>query len=227
MNKKHALVTGASSGIGLAIATTLLEDHWQVTGVSRSQPAINHPDFTSIQADLMDSTQLIHHLQAVTAVDAFIHAAGKMTASPLGRLDLQESQTLWHLHVHVAELLANTLVTQMKTGGRIVLIGSRTSRGVAGRSQYVATKSAMIGMVRSWAAELAPRGITANIIAPGATETPMLKDPERQQSPPKLPPIGRYIQPQEIAEYVKFIVSPQADAITGQELVICGGASLA
>jgi NAD(P)-dependent dehydrogenase (short-subunit alcohol dehydrogenase family) len=107
-----------------------------------------------------------------------------------------------------------------------VLLGSRTSGGAAGRSQYVATKSAMIGMVRSWAAELAPRGITANIVAPGATETPMLQQPGRASSPPRLPPIGRYIQPQEVAGLVDFLLSPAAAAITGQQLVMCGGASL-
>ncbi|MDW6004767.1 SDR family NAD(P)-dependent oxidoreductase [Vibrio mangrovi] len=226
MKKRHALVTGASSGIGLAIVTTLLNDGWRVTGLSRTAPEIHHPDFTTIRVDLMNTAQLLHSLEDITTIDALIHAAGKMTSAPLGQLNLPESQTLWHLHIHVAELLANTLVPKMGSGGRIILIGSRTSRGVAGRSQYVATKSAMVGMVRSWAAELATKGITANIIAPGATETPMLADPQRQQSPPKLPPIGRYIQPQEVAEYVRYIASPHAGAITGQELVICGGASL-
>ena len=126
----------------------------------------------------------------------------------------------------VAEILANELVPQLTKGGRIVLLGSRTSTGAAGRSQYVSTKSAMKGMVRSWAAELAPRGITANIVAPGATNTPMLNMPGRESSPPKLPPIGRYIQPQEVAALIGFLLSPAADAMTGQELVLCGGASL-
>lgn len=64
----------------------------------------------------------------------------------------------------------------------------------------------MIGMVRSWAAELAPRGITVNIVAPGATEAPMLNQPGRQSSPPKLPPIGRFIQPQEVADLVCYML---------------------
>jgi NAD(P)-dependent dehydrogenase (short-subunit alcohol dehydrogenase family) len=84
----------------------------------------------------------------------------------------------------------------------------------------------MVGMARSWAAELAPKGITVNVIAPGATETPMLLQPGRASSPPKLPPMGRYIRPEEVAALAGFVLSPAADAITGQELVICGGASL-
>lgn len=105
-------------------------------------------------------------------------------------------------------------------------IGSRTSRGAAGRSQYVATKAAMVGMIRSWAAELAPRGITANVVAPGATQTPMLSSPGRETSPPKCPPLGRLIRPEEVAGLVNFLLSEEAAAITGQEIAICGGASL-
>ena len=80
--------------------------------------------------------------------------------------------------------------------------------------------------VRSIAAELAPRGITVNIVAPGATDTPMLRDPKRASVAPKLPPIGRMIQPEEVAATVAFLLSPMAGAITGQTIIICGGASL-
>ena len=81
-------------------------------------------------------------------------------------------------------------------------------------------------MVRSWAMELAPRGITANVVAPGATETPMLTQPGREASNPVMPPIGRLIKPQEVAALVGFLLQPEAGAITGQEMVMCGGASL-
>ncbi|MDE8556536.1 SDR family NAD(P)-dependent oxidoreductase [Pantoea vagans] len=221
-----ALVTGASSGIGQAIVAHLLDEGWQVTGLSRS--AINRADtgWQSHQIDISDSAALQALLDKLPVPQAVIHAAGMMQAAPLGELDLNISTRLWQLHVATAEQLANHFAPRMSAGGRIVLLGSRTSGGASGRSQYVATKSAMIGMVRSWAAELAPRGITANIVAPGATETPMLKQPDRASSPPRLPPIGRYIQPQEVAGLVNFLLSPAAAAITGQQLVMCGGASL-
>lgn len=223
---RHALVTGVSSGIGAAIADHLLQQGWQVTGFSRTPVQKDHPAFTSVSVDLLDANLLKQALLAMTKVDALVHAAGMMAAAPLGELDEEQSARLWYLHVQVAQIMANALLPQMAQGDRILLIGSRTSRGAANRSQYVSTKAAMVGMARSWAAELAPKGITVNVIAPGATETPMLQQPGRTSSPPKLPPMGRYIKPEEVAALAGFVLSPAADAITGQELVICGGASL-
>ncbi|POD93388.1 SDR family NAD(P)-dependent oxidoreductase [Pectobacterium odoriferum] len=219
---KHALITGSSSGIGAAITQKLLAEGWRVTGLSRKPGNYSHPNFTHRAVDIMDTPALTAMLDEITQVDAVIHAAGIMKAAPLGQLSLEDGETLWRLHINAAQVL----VDKLPLGGRIVLLGSRTSSGSAGRSQYVTTKSAMIGMARSWAAELAPRGITVNIVAPGATETPMLTMPGRQSSPPKLPPIGRFIQPQEVADLVGYLLSPSAAAITGQQLVMCGGASL-
>ncbi|CAE1142059.1 SDR family NAD(P)-dependent oxidoreductase [Serratia rhizosphaerae] len=224
--RRHALVTGASSGIGAAIVQQLLDDGWQVTGLSRRDAVREQAGYRSRQVDLCDSGALAATLSDLPPPQAVVHAAGMMHAAPLGELDAAASRWLWQLHVLAAETLVTTLAPNMSAGGRIVLLGSRTSRGAAGRSQYAATKAAMVGMVRSWAAELAPRGITANVVAPGATQTPMLEQPGRQSSPPKLPPIGRYIQPQEVAALVAFLLSAPAAAITGQEMVICGGASL-
>lgn len=222
----HAVVTGASSGIGEAIVSWLLERGWQVTGLARSRVERTHPAFLSLQVDLSDEQALRQVLAETETPQAVIHAAGMMAAAPLGELEATTSQRLWRLHVQAAETLVNHFAPQLQPGGRIVVIGSRTSRGAAGRSQYVATKAALVGMVRSWAAELAPRGITANVVAPGATQTPMLSAPGRESSPPNVPPIGRLIAPQEVAALVGFVLSQDAAAITGQELVICGGASL-
>jgi NAD(P)-dependent dehydrogenase (short-subunit alcohol dehydrogenase family) len=123
-------------------------------------------------------------------------------------------------------VLADALAPRMSAGGRIVLVGSRAADGAAARSQYAATKAGLVGMARSWAIELAPRGITVNVIAPAATDTPMLHDPARSGEQPVKPPIGRFVRPQEVAALAAFLLSADAAAITGQQLVICGGASL-
>jgi 3-oxoacyl-[acyl-carrier protein] reductase len=109
---------------------------------------------------------------------------------------------------------------------RIVLIGSRAVRGVIAKSQYGAAKAALTALARGWAKELVGRGITVNVVAPAATDTGMLVDPERAAISPEIPPLGRLIRPDEAAALVGYLLSPAATAITGQEIMICGGSSL-
>jgi NAD(P)-dependent dehydrogenase (short-subunit alcohol dehydrogenase family) len=223
--RPHALVTGASSGIGAAIVERLLRDGWQVTGVSRRPARFDNPAFRHLPLDLSDVDAIAEALADVTPT-ALVHAAGVLKVSRLGELSHDDGAAMWRLHVDAAERLANVFAPRLPQGGRIVFIGSRIAAGAAGRGQYAATKAALVAMARSWAAELAPRGITVNVVAPAATETPMLNDPARSDVAPKLPPIGRFVQPEEVAAAVAFLLSPEAGAITGQQLVICGGGSL-
>jgi 3-oxoacyl-[acyl-carrier protein] reductase len=225
-NSPHAVVSGVSSGIGQAIADTLLAAGWRVTGLCRSRPERTHERLHIVQTDLADPSGLPALCADMAPVDALIHAAGFMRTAPLGQLSPEDSRAMWTVHVLAAECLANALVPKMANGARIVLIGSRVAQGAATRSQYASTKSALVGMTRSWAAELAPRGITANVIAPGATDTPFLKDPARAQTQPRLPPIGRFVRPEEVAALTAFLVGPFGGAITGQHIVMCGGSSL-
>ena len=223
---RHALVTGASSGIGAAIVQRLLGEGWRVTGVSRRATGEASPLYRGLACDLADSGAREALLAELDGVDALVHAAGFLATGHLGTLDPAAQAGMWQLHVAAAEHLANALAPAMSSGGRIVLIGSRTATGSAGRSQYAATKAALVAMARSWAIELAPRGITANVVAPAATDTPMLRDPGRSAVAARLPPIGRYIEPAEVAAAVAFLLSRDAGAITGQVLTVCGGSSL-
>jgi len=225
---KHAVVTGASSGIGRAVAERLLADGWQVTGISRSAPEIAHAAFTFVQADLARGAEADRVASACGAPHALVHAAGVMRGALLGALRAEDSEAMWRLHVDAATRLANALLPRMAAAGhgRLVLIGSRTSTGVRGKSQYAASKAALVALARSWACEVVGRGVTVNVVSPSATDTAMLADPERAGTPPRLPPIGRLIRPDEVAALTTFLLSDAAAAITGQDIAICGGSSL-
>lgn len=223
---KQALVTGSSSGIGAAIARLLLADGWAVTGFDRAPAGIAAGSYTHVPVALDDGAATAAALEELGRVDALVHAAGVLRVGTLGALDEAAGALMWRLHVDAAIRLADALAPRMPEGGRIVLVGSRAAQGAAGRSQYAASKAALVGLARSWAKELAPRGITVNVIAPAATDTPMLKDPARGAATPVLPPIGRFIRPEEVAALARFLLSEAAAAITGQQIAICGGASL-
>jgi NAD(P)-dependent dehydrogenase (short-subunit alcohol dehydrogenase family) len=222
MQQKHTLVTGASSGIGAAIVTRLLASGYHVHGVARRETAFEG-NYSAYVADLECYEARAGLLKQLPPINAFVHAAGFMATGNLGELTLN---TMWALHVEAAEHLANALAPAMQRGDKLLFIGSRTATGAAGRSQYAATKAALVAMARSYAIELAPRGITANVVAPAATLTPMLQDPLRKGVAPKLPPLGRFIEPSEVAACVNFLLSNEANMITGQTLMICGGSSL-
>jgi NAD(P)-dependent dehydrogenase (short-subunit alcohol dehydrogenase family) len=223
---RHALVSGTSSGIGAAIARRLLEDGWRVTGLDVAPPPIVAEAFQARIVDLADAAQCRAVLEAVEPAEALVHAAGLMRVGTLGTLDDTIGDLLWRVHVDAAMVLADRLVSHMPQGGRIVLIGSHAARGVPGRSQYAASKAALHALARSWAAELIERGITVNVVSPATTDTPMLRDPARAAVPPVMPAIGRYVKPEEVAALVAFLLSDSAAAITGQDILICGGASL-
>jgi len=223
---RHAVVTGSSSGIGRAITEALLAAGWRVSGLDVAKAQIAHAAFRPIEVDLSSGEAIAAVSADLQDADALVHAAGVLRVGPLGQLDHGGGELMWRLHVDAAARIADAIVPAMarRRNGRVVFIGSRVAQGMPGRGQYAATKAALIAMARSWAAEVADQGV--NVVSPAATATGMLADPARAASAPRLPPIGRLIEPAEIAALVAFLLSPAAAAVTGQDIAICGGSSL-
>jgi len=227
-SKPRILVTGTSSGIGHAIAMHLLDQGYFVFGTDIATAKIVHPAFQNIPVDLTDEIAIDRMLSNLGSVDGLVHAAGVLRVNGIGHMIDTDLDLMWNIHVSALARIANVLMPRMveQNNGRVVLIGSRVAQGLAGRSQYAATKAALIAMAKSWAAEVVAQGVTVNVVSPAATQTAMLNDPGRQAASPKVPPLGRLIQPKEIASLVGYLLSPMAAAITGQDIQICGGSSL-
>lgn len=223
---RHAVVTGSSSGIGQAIAGRLLGDGWAVAGLDVSPPALAHPRFSAHAVDLADGDATARVAAVLAPAEALVHAAGIMRGGAIGEVAAGTAGLMWRIHVAAAQVLGAALLPRMAAGGRVVLIGSRAAAGAPGRADYAATKAALVGLARSWAMELLPRGITVNVIAPAATDTAMIRDPARAGIPLRLPPGGRLITPEEVAGLAAFLLSVEARSITGQTVTICAGASL-
>lgn len=227
-NKNRVLVTGTSSGIGMAVAQYLLREGCEVWGVDVSPPKISHSVFVHTHLDLTDGAALDQFLAQTGGFNALVHAAGILRVNGLGELRPGDLDLMWRIHVDALTRIANVLIPDMvrQQYGRVVLIGSRVAQGLAGRSQYAASKAALIALAKSWAAETVSQGVTVNVVSPAATQTAMISDPLRQGAAPKVPPMGRLIDPVEIASLVAYLLSPLAAPITGQDIQICGGSSL-
>ena len=142
---------------------------------------------------------------------------------------------LTQLHLGAAILIVQAVLPGMRERkfGRIVLISSRAALGLQTRTVYSATKAGMVGMARTWALELAPAGITVNVVAPGPIDdTEMFREvipagSEREAALAKSIPVGRLGRGDDVARAVMFFADPENSFVTGQVLYVCGGTSVA
>lgn len=232
-----ALVTGTSTGIGKVLCEHLLDSGHEVVAMARRKTEIEHPRLHSVSVDLTDRAATAQAAAEVTrrfAITTFVHNAGIIRPALLGEVKLEDLDALTELHLGSAITIAQAVLPTMRAlgFGRIVLLSSRGALGLATRSVYSATKAGMIGMARTWALELAPAGITVNVVAPGPIRgTEMFHavvpaESEREQKLAEAIPVKRLGTPEDVARAVDFFVDPGNGFITGQVLYVCGGASI-
>ena len=175
---KVAAVTGGSAGIGKAICENLLDKGYDVVSLSLRKPETTHSRLHSIEVDLTDRTataEAVADLMRRFDVTTVVHNAGVIRPSLLGDVKLEDLDALVALHLGCAIQLVQAALPRMRAQhfGRVVLLSSRAAVGAVTRTVYSATKAGMLGMMRTWALELAPEGITVNAVAPGPICTDM------------------------------------------------------
>jgi 3-oxoacyl-[acyl-carrier protein] reductase len=234
---RTAIVTGGSGGIGAAVAKGLLERGYRVVSLALDKPDWSHPRLEGRAVDLFDARAT----EAVAAeiardhqVTHIVHNAGVIRPNPVEQAKAADIAALAQLHLAAPLALLSAALPQMKLAGfgRVVLISSRAALGAQGRTAYSATKAGMIGMGRTWALELAPFGVTVNMVAPGPIQgTHMFHEiiqagSERETALANAIPVKRLGKPEDVANAVLFFASGEASFITGQVLYVCGGASV-
>jgi 3-oxoacyl-[acyl-carrier protein] reductase len=237
-----ALVTGASRGIGAAIARRLAADGAAAAVHCRAERVAADAVVAAIraaggraeafEADLADPARVPALFDAVETglgrVDILVNNAGVLRPTPMGAAETAAIDLLLAVNVRAPLLLASEFVRRRggARGGRIVHVGSGAGhRAFPGHAGYSAAKAALEGMARSMAAELGPRGITVNTVAPGATATDMLTDAVAARLVPQTA-LGRVGRPEDIAALVAFLASPDGEWVTGQVLDANGGLAL-
>ena len=215
-----AVVTGAASGIGAAIAAELCDRGWQVAGLDL-RPSGWH---LSLVVDVTDPDAVQQAVrsaaQQLGPVHAAVSAAGHYAIVPVAEISASDWLRMLRVHLggfmNVVHACAPAMVE--RGSGSIVAITSELAiGGGSGDSHYAAAKGAIIGAVRSLGAELAPRGLRVNAVAPGPTDTPLLPvdSPWRELAYLSTLPAGRLAAPEEIARTVAFVIE-DADFMVGE-----------
>ena len=234
---KVAIVTGASSGIGRAIAERFAEDGALVVVNHSKSPEKAQQVVIGIQAKggkalafpadmsrVSEARRLVRETVAQFGrLDILVNNAGKFMPKPMAETTEEEFDLLMALHAKGPYFAMQEAAQALKDGGRIINISTCATRmSFPGATAYLGSKAALEQYTKGLAHELAPRGITVNTVSPGFTETGMMTESYRQMGV-ELSPLKRLGLPQDIADVVAFLVSEQARWLTGQTIQVGGG----
>ncbi|MGV0741395.1 SDR family NAD(P)-dependent oxidoreductase [Mycolicibacterium sp. XJ870] len=240
LRSKSALITGGSRGIGAAIARRLAAEGADVAITYHSSPeraaaVVDAITATGAKAIALhvDSGAPDAARQAVDAVleafgrlDILVNNAGVFPNGPLEEVSLADIDQAINLHIRAPFLFSQAAAAVMGEGGRIITIGSNLADHTPfpGITLYSATKAATAGLARGLARDLGPRGITANVVHPGNTDTEM-NPADSADAAADMPniPLGRFAHADEIAAAVAYLAGPDAQYVNGTTLTIDGG----
>jgi NAD(P)-dependent dehydrogenase (short-subunit alcohol dehydrogenase family) len=225
--RRRVLVTGGTRGIGAAVAKRFEAAGDDVVAVGRAE------------CDVTDEAAIAALFDRVGPVDVLVNSAGVASSAPLKRTTLAEWRAQLDVNATGAFLCTRAVLAGMleRGEGRIVIVAS--TAGVAGAkytSAYTASKHAAVGLTRAVAAEIAGTGVTANAVCPTFVRTDMTRESlrriaqttgrseaEGEAALAAASPLGRLLEPEEVAFAVHFLAAPEAGAINGQTLVLDGG----
>ena len=248
LSGKHAIVTGGGSGVGAAVAQALAGSGASVAIFGRRLEALaetagSSPSITALQADVTDPASLAaafaqsaqHHGEA----SIVIANAGAAESSPFLKTDLDAWRRMLDVNLTGTFLTFQAALPSMveRKWGRLIAVASIAGlKGYGYVAPYCAAKHGVVGLTRALGVELARTGVTVNAVCPGYTETPMLErsidtivgktGKTRSEAEAALTagnPMGRFIQPEEVAAAVLWLCGPHSDAVTGQAIAISGG----
>jgi Dehydrogenases with different specificities (related to short-chain alcohol dehydrogenases) len=237
---KVALVTGGSRGIGAAIATRLAHEGADVA-ITYRQAAQQADEVLlriksagvrgiAIPADSGDVAALTNAVDwcatELGRLDILVNNAGVFPSGPFEDVTLEELDRTMAVHAKAAFVAAQAAAKHMTEGGRIINIGSSLAERVpyAGVTLYAMSKSALIGLTKGLARDLGPRGITANLVHPGSTDTDM-NPANGAAAADEIPfiALGRYGTPEDVAATVAHLAGPGGRYITGASIAVDGG----
>jgi len=220
---KYIAVTGAASGLGLAIAKAAEAEGASLIAIDR----VAAPFADSRVCDITDEGQVQHVLAGLDRLDALVNSAGIARRARLDETDMADFDAVMAVNVRGSFLVSKYALRLLKVrGGSILNLSSGVATtGLRNRAAYTASKGAVLSLTRNMALDYAADRVRVNCLCPGFVDTPLLASlpPERRARLTALHPLGRLGEPEDIAHMALFLMSDQGSWITGQAIAVDGG----